>query len=576
MISLTELYAPTESATERVADLMSADDLGTVDLYALVAATGVTFPDRAAETAEFQIDRKRLLSALKTAKKAAPKRSVKPILDYARIEINGAVDIVTTDLERRLTQRLETDHVGSAAVCVPIGRTTAIVSKLKTDVVTFRADRPRGDWEGYLNLSRDLADAKVGIYERKARELHASTVMRYCEAVEGEPEDPENECVGEIIGYRLESTERLAEILADQNQSDMTARILAGSGEFTLPTGDESEFPPGADFVAETVCVVPAPELARLIRQTIYATDDTSTRYALGGVMVEFERAKDASRVDVLRFVATDSRRLAVATASATVADFADVADIVASWSDSEIVKACEEYDVNGWKDCRPEKRPNEKDETYLDRFRAAAADFLRNGFPRTESAVVPTAALANVAELLKGETADVEIALHRTGARFGFAGAEDSFSVETRLIEGRFPKWRDVVPLSEFKYGLEMAADVFREALETAMVCSSEENRGIDFSSSPQIPDVLVVETGNDDVGRAKIEVRALRCGRNPAADIPLVTFDPRFILEYVKLQPKTATVTLELIDDVSAGMLRNSEDETFCIIMPLSPERR
>ena len=55
--------------------------------------------------------------------------------------------------------------------------------------------------------------------------------------------------------------------------------------------------------------VVEAPTIRQMIRRTIFATDPESTRYALGGVLLETGDGK-------ITLVATDSRRLALVTAS--------------------------------------------------------------------------------------------------------------------------------------------------------------------------------------------------------------------------------------------------------------------
>ena len=47
----------------------------------------------------------------------------------------------------------------------------------------------------------------------------------------------------------------------------------------------------------------------QIIRRTAFATDAESTRYALGGLLLEFDDGK-------ITVAATDSRRMAVATAA--------------------------------------------------------------------------------------------------------------------------------------------------------------------------------------------------------------------------------------------------------------------
>src|SRR3954469_10492058 len=74
--------------------------------------------------------------------------------------------------------------------------------------------------------------------------------------------------------------------------------------EFRLPGEDPDHFPEVPDFAAAAYHVVAATDLRRLIRRTIFATDLESTRYALGGVLVELS-------AEAITMVGTDGRRLA-------------------------------------------------------------------------------------------------------------------------------------------------------------------------------------------------------------------------------------------------------------------------
>jgi DNA polymerase III subunit beta len=81
--------------------------------------------------------------------------------------------------------------------------------------------------------------------------------------------------------------------------------IRSGFSEFRLSAEDPADYPPVVDFQDEDYYILPKNEFRQAIRRTLFATDPESTRYALGGVLVELtpERATLA---------ATDSRRLAV------------------------------------------------------------------------------------------------------------------------------------------------------------------------------------------------------------------------------------------------------------------------
>jgi DNA polymerase-3 subunit beta len=74
--------------------------------------------------------------------------------------------------------------------------------------------------------------------------------------------------------------------------------------EWKLPSEDPDLFPEVPDFAATAYHVVAAADLRRAIRRTMFATDVESTRYALGGVLVELTP-------ESLTMVGTDGRRLA-------------------------------------------------------------------------------------------------------------------------------------------------------------------------------------------------------------------------------------------------------------------------
>jgi DNA polymerase-3 subunit beta len=80
--------------------------------------------------------------------------------------------------------------------------------------------------------------------------------------------------------------------------------------EFRLPGEDPDHFPEVPDFAASAYHVVAAADLRRLIRRTMFATDLESTRYALGGVLVELS-------AETITMVGTDGRRLARMVAAA-------------------------------------------------------------------------------------------------------------------------------------------------------------------------------------------------------------------------------------------------------------------
>jgi DNA polymerase-3 subunit beta len=112
-------------------------------------------------------------------------------------------------------------------------------------------------------------------------------------------------------------TQRMQSILRTGTDEELAVEadddklIVRGlHAQFELPSEDPDLFPEPPDFAATSFHVVSAADLKRLIRRTIFATDVESTRYALGGVLVEFSD-------ETITMVGTDGRRLARAIAPA-------------------------------------------------------------------------------------------------------------------------------------------------------------------------------------------------------------------------------------------------------------------
>ena len=89
-------------------------------------------------------------------------------------------------------------------------------------------------------------------------------------------------------------TARVGSILRTSNDLELDLEadgdhlwIRGLHSEFQLPAEDPSLYPEVPDFAATSYHVVKAADLRKLIRRTIFATDVESTRYALGGVLVE-------------------------------------------------------------------------------------------------------------------------------------------------------------------------------------------------------------------------------------------------------------------------------------------------
>jgi DNA polymerase III subunit beta len=136
-------------------------------------------------------------------------------------------------------------------------------------------------------LALAASDNDVGI----RRAVHAAAVVQ-----------PGTACVS---ASRLKLiVDQLSERYVVLEAGDESLTIRSKQVEFTVPLEDVDEFPELAEFEATSYYVVQARDLKALIRRTNFAVDIESTRYALGGTLVELT-------AESIALVATDGRRLA-------------------------------------------------------------------------------------------------------------------------------------------------------------------------------------------------------------------------------------------------------------------------
>lgn len=281
--------------------------------------------------------------------------------------------------------------------------------------------------------------------------------------------------------------------------------IRGRASAFKLPGEDAGLFPdPPRDDAGPGWSVDPG-ELGRAIRRTIGCTDPDSTRYALAGVLFDF----DPDDSSLLRLVATDGRRLAVQEVAIT----ADAG-----------VKA-----------------------------------------PANNTTVIPAKAL-RLADKLLDDDAPARISVAEGGSVLLRSGRA---TIWTRLVEGRFPAWRQVIPAS-FAHRVEFAESAsLLAAVEQARITTSKESRGIDCEFDPG-QGVLRLASTTADVGESSIELPVGFDAPNALA----ITLDGVYFAEALRAIGEGEAFALELGDHKSAVLFGTAEGYR-CVVMPLNRER-
>ncbi|QGJ70904.1 DNA polymerase III beta subunit [Planctomycetales bacterium 10988] len=121
----------------------------------------------------------------------------------------------------------------------------------------------------------------------------------------------------EEAGSVVLPTSRFGRILRESSDEQLklkteekTTLIKGSRSEFRLPGEDPQEFPTIAPFAETRYHEIPAKNFREMIRRTVFATETESSRFALGGVLIELEEEK-------VTMVGTDGRRMAVVEGNA-------------------------------------------------------------------------------------------------------------------------------------------------------------------------------------------------------------------------------------------------------------------
>lgn len=277
--------------------------------------------------------------------------------------------------------------------------------------------------------------------------------------------------------------------------ADTSIKIHGQNSRFKLPSNPPEEFPAVARFEEEKYHEVPAKLFKEMIRRTLFATDVESTRYALGGVLLEMDEKSIIA-------VGTDGRRLAKMEGPA--------------------------LSVNG----------HESGES---------------------STIVPTKSMQLIDRALNDDDTEISIAARGNDILV----RSPRVTVFSRLVEGRFPKWRDVLPQRTGAEQVSLTVGPMFSALRQASIVTSQESRGIEFTFSEGN---LNLAGTTADVGESEVELPIAYSG--PEIKLSL---DSRFVSEFLRVLDPDRTITVEIENSDSAALF-TTDDGYGYVVMPLS----
>jgi DNA polymerase-3 subunit beta len=174
------------------------------------------------------------------------------------------------------------------------------------------------------------------------------------------------------------------------------------------------------------------------------------------------------------------------------------------------------------------------------------------------DGAIVPTEAMGLIQRLLGGGDDEVAVVLGESEVAVQSANA----LVTTRLVEGHFPPYQDVIPKDADKK-VPLQVGVLLSALRQARILTSEESRAVRMHFTA---DKLVLRGSAAETGEATVEVD-ITYGY-PELEIG---FNPVLLEDALRRLPVDGEVSLELSEAARPAVLRFGEEFTY-VVMPVT----
>lgn len=171
---------------------------------------------------------------------------------------------------------------------------------------------------------------------------------------------------------------------------------------------------------------------------------------------------------------------------------------------------------------------------------------------------VVPSKAMTLLERLLQETEEPIRIALRPNEALF----QTDRAMLYSRLVEGRFPAYREVFPKKQ-TVKVPLTVGPFHTAVRQAAIMTDDETKRVKFAFSKG---KLTLQTTGAETGSSRVELPIEY--DHKAIEI---NFDPRFLSDMLRVLDPGDALNLELVDGNSPALFRYGTEYSY-IVMPLT----
>ncbi|MCS7168255.1 MAG: DNA polymerase III subunit beta [Gemmatales bacterium] len=175
---------------------------------------------------------------------------------------------------------------------------------------------------------------------------------------------------------------------------------------------------------------------------------------------------------------------------------------------------------------------------------------------------VVPTRAMTILERHLGDPAEPVFVRMRSQDCMF----KTSRLTLQARLVEGRFPPYREVIPKAVIAKATLIAGPFLAAVKQAAVVADPERGSGVDLTF--QKNKVILEATSQDRGGRAKVQLPIEYSGEKIE-----IRFNPRFLMEMFAVLEPDQEVLFEFQGREKAAAFRAGNDYLY-VVMPMSRE--
>jgi len=171
---------------------------------------------------------------------------------------------------------------------------------------------------------------------------------------------------------------------------------------------------------------------------------------------------------------------------------------------------------------------------------------------------VIPTKAMHLLERNLHNHDESVRVSLRSNDAIF----QTERTTIWTRLVEGQFPAYRDVIPKKPVSM-IDVPVGPFHAAVRQAAVMTDQDSPRVVFHFAAG---KLVLQAQGVDAGRSKVET-AIGYAEKPLE----IAFNPHFLTDFLRVLNPEDTVKLEISDGSRPVIFRTGASYIY-VVVPLA----